>query len=156
MTATSATSPVLKGAWLKPGAHVNAVGAARPDWRELDDGETAEGPLEAKASDRGARGRVLEVREGGLPIFVRDVGRQALLDELIATDEPDGLRERIVRVEHDTVRRDPEHRVRVLRCEPGEIGELLFGEIAITRLRLLSADISPCGLKGEIFGRIGS
>src|SRR5258708_40257512 len=28
---------VLMGAWLKPGAHVNAVGAARPNWRELDD-----------------------------------------------------------------------------------------------------------------------
>jgi thiomorpholine-carboxylate dehydrogenase len=28
---------VLKGAWLKPGCHVNAIGACRPDWRELDD-----------------------------------------------------------------------------------------------------------------------
>lgn len=37
VTATSATEPVLHGAWLKPGAHVNAVGACRPDWRELDD-----------------------------------------------------------------------------------------------------------------------
>src|SRR5204863_6488567 len=30
-------TPVLKGSWLKPGSHVNAVGACRPDWRELDD-----------------------------------------------------------------------------------------------------------------------
>src|SRR4051812_47979913 len=37
VTATSARVPILKGAWLKPGAHVNAVGASRPDWRELDD-----------------------------------------------------------------------------------------------------------------------
>lgn len=37
VTATSATTPVLCGAWLKPGCHVNAVGACRPDWRELDD-----------------------------------------------------------------------------------------------------------------------
>jgi thiomorpholine-carboxylate dehydrogenase len=28
---------VLKGSWLKSGCHVNAVGACRPDWRELDD-----------------------------------------------------------------------------------------------------------------------
>jgi thiomorpholine-carboxylate dehydrogenase len=36
-TVTNATEPVLKGAWLKPGAFVAAVGAPRPDWRELDD-----------------------------------------------------------------------------------------------------------------------
>jgi len=37
VTATSATSPVLRGEWVSSGAHVNAVGACRPDWRELDD-----------------------------------------------------------------------------------------------------------------------
>jgi thiomorpholine-carboxylate dehydrogenase len=37
VTATSSQTPVLKGSWLKPGCHVNAVGACRPDWRELDD-----------------------------------------------------------------------------------------------------------------------
>jgi thiomorpholine-carboxylate dehydrogenase len=37
VTATAALTPILKGAWLKPGAHVNAVGAPRPTWRELDD-----------------------------------------------------------------------------------------------------------------------
>ena len=37
VTATTARQPVLKGAWLKPGAHVNALGAPRPSWRELDD-----------------------------------------------------------------------------------------------------------------------
>jgi ornithine cyclodeaminase/alanine dehydrogenase-like protein (mu-crystallin family) len=37
VTATSSKTPVLKGAWLKPGCHVNTIGACRPDWRELDD-----------------------------------------------------------------------------------------------------------------------
>lgn len=37
VTATSAHTPILQGAWLKAGCHVNAVGAPRPDWRELDD-----------------------------------------------------------------------------------------------------------------------
>jgi ornithine cyclodeaminase/alanine dehydrogenase-like protein (mu-crystallin family) len=37
VTATNARQPILQGAWLKPGAHVNAVGSPRPDWRELDD-----------------------------------------------------------------------------------------------------------------------
>ena len=37
VTATNSKTPVLKGSWLKPGCHVNAIGACRPDWRELDD-----------------------------------------------------------------------------------------------------------------------
>ncbi len=37
VTVTSSKTPVLQGAWLKQGAHVNAVGACLPDWRELDD-----------------------------------------------------------------------------------------------------------------------
>jgi len=37
VTVTSSRTPVLKGAWLKRGCHVNAIGACRPDWRELDD-----------------------------------------------------------------------------------------------------------------------
>jgi len=35
-TTTAATEPVLEGAWLAPGAHVNAVGACFPTARELD------------------------------------------------------------------------------------------------------------------------
>ncbi|XP_078096672.1 ketimine reductase mu-crystallin isoform X3 [Mustelus asterias] len=38
ITVTMAMEPILFGEWVKPGAHVNAVGACRPDWRELDDG----------------------------------------------------------------------------------------------------------------------
>jgi thiomorpholine-carboxylate dehydrogenase len=37
VVATAATAPILKGAWLSPGVHINAVGATRPNWRELDD-----------------------------------------------------------------------------------------------------------------------
>jgi len=37
VTATAAREPILRGAWLKPGAHVNAIGAPMPSWRELDD-----------------------------------------------------------------------------------------------------------------------
>jgi len=37
VVATTSRTPVLLGEWLSPGAHVNAVGATRPDWRELDD-----------------------------------------------------------------------------------------------------------------------
>jgi thiomorpholine-carboxylate dehydrogenase len=37
VTVTNSKTPVVKGSWLKPGCHVNAIGACRPDWRELDD-----------------------------------------------------------------------------------------------------------------------
>ncbi|KAI5627362.1 ketimine reductase mu-crystallin [Silurus asotus] len=37
ITVTNSSQPVLFGEWVKPGAHIAAVGACRPDWRELDD-----------------------------------------------------------------------------------------------------------------------
>jgi ornithine cyclodeaminase/alanine dehydrogenase-like protein (mu-crystallin family) len=35
-TTTGAREPILEGAWVRPGAHINAVGACFPTWRELD------------------------------------------------------------------------------------------------------------------------
>lgn len=37
VTATTSHEPILAGEWVKPGAHVNAVGANRAEARELDD-----------------------------------------------------------------------------------------------------------------------
>jgi len=37
ITATTARAPVLRGEWLRPGTHVNAIGANLPNRRELDD-----------------------------------------------------------------------------------------------------------------------
>ncbi|HEX5326992.1 MAG TPA: ornithine cyclodeaminase family protein [Acetobacteraceae bacterium] len=45
VTVTNARQPILRGAWLKPGAHVNAVGSPRPTWRELDDDVMTRGAL---------------------------------------------------------------------------------------------------------------
>ena len=36
VTVSTAKEPVLKMNWLKPGAHINAVGSHRPDLREID------------------------------------------------------------------------------------------------------------------------
>ncbi len=37
VVATMSRTPVGFGRWLSPGTHITAVGAVRPDWRELDD-----------------------------------------------------------------------------------------------------------------------
>lgn len=36
-SATMATAPIIKGAWLQPGQHIDLIGAYRPDMREADD-----------------------------------------------------------------------------------------------------------------------
>jgi len=36
VTATSSAEPIVDGAWLKPGVHINAVGSSIPTTRELD------------------------------------------------------------------------------------------------------------------------
>jgi ornithine cyclodeaminase/alanine dehydrogenase-like protein (mu-crystallin family) len=72
VVATMSRVPVLSGAWLAPGAHVNAVGAVRPDWRELDDDVLARSRLfvesrEAASRESGdvmaSRGIVAEIGE---------------------------------------------------------------------------------------------
>lgn len=37
LTSTMSTEPVIQGAWLRPGQHLNMIGAYRPDMREADD-----------------------------------------------------------------------------------------------------------------------
>lgn len=41
--ATMATSPILKGEWVRPGTHVDLIGAFTPDMREADDALIAAG-----------------------------------------------------------------------------------------------------------------
>lgn len=67
VTATHATQPILKGRWLKEGAHVNAIGAPRPDWRELD--EDAMGNLLVVDSREAALKESGDVILSGAPIF---------------------------------------------------------------------------------------
>jgi ornithine cyclodeaminase/alanine dehydrogenase-like protein (mu-crystallin family) len=44
-TCTSAREPILERGWLKPGAHVNAIGSSLPSARELDAATVAAGTL---------------------------------------------------------------------------------------------------------------
>ncbi|HYV84907.1 MAG TPA: ornithine cyclodeaminase family protein [Patescibacteria group bacterium] len=56
VTATSSAQPVLSGAWLSPGAHLNAVGSNRADRREIDSDAVARASLIACDSIEQARG----------------------------------------------------------------------------------------------------
>jgi len=83
VVATSATTPVLQGSWLSPGAHVNAVGATRPDWRELDDDlvttarvfvDSREAALRESGDVIAARGEITEI---GAVVAGVDPGRRS-------------------------------------------------------------------------------
>jgi len=55
VVATSSETPVLEGRWLSPGAHVNAVGAPRPTWRELHDDVLARARLYVESREAATR-----------------------------------------------------------------------------------------------------
>ena len=61
VVATTSQTPVLFGDWLSPGTHVNAVGAPRPTWRELDDNVLRKARIYVE--DGYARPRMREISE---------------------------------------------------------------------------------------------
>ncbi len=65
VVAVSSQVPVLFGRWLSPGTHVNAIGATRPDWRELDDEVLARARLYVDSRDAATKesGDVIAARE---------------------------------------------------------------------------------------------
>ncbi len=69
VTATSSQTPVLEGRWVAPGTHINAVGAPRPDWREMDSALVARANLfvDSRAGALVESGDVLlAIREGAI------------------------------------------------------------------------------------------
>src|SRR6266542_2526902 len=82
VVAASATTPILQGRWLSPGAHVNAIGATRPDWRELDDDlvTTARVFVDSREAALRESGDVIaaqsEVTEIGAVVAGADPGRR--------------------------------------------------------------------------------
>ncbi len=69
-TVTASPTPVVQGAWLAPGTHVNAVGAYAPDTRELDTHavERARLYVDRRESALAEAGDILlPLREGAIP-----------------------------------------------------------------------------------------
>ena len=91
VTATNAREPVLRHAWLKPGAHVNAVGASTPQARELDTATVAAGALfcDSRESLRNEAGEfLLAVAEG---LIAGEEHVRAELGEVLAGTAPGRL-----------------------------------------------------------------
>jgi ornithine cyclodeaminase len=84
-TTTSAREPILQRGWLKPGAHVNAVGASIPTARELDTQTMADATLfvDRRESTENESGDYLLARADGA-----DVEIAAELGEIIAGKHP--------------------------------------------------------------------
>jgi len=88
VTVTSAREPVLQRAWLKPGAHVNAVGASTPQARELDTATVAASALfcDSRESLRNDAGEFrLAISEG---LIAGDDHVRAELGEVLAGTAP--------------------------------------------------------------------
>jgi ornithine cyclodeaminase/alanine dehydrogenase-like protein (mu-crystallin family) len=79
VTATAAKEPVLEGAWLKPGAHVNAIGWGGHASRELDDAAMAN--VVVVESREAAHDQCGDVILSGAEIY-------AELGEILAGDKP--------------------------------------------------------------------
>jgi ornithine cyclodeaminase/alanine dehydrogenase-like protein (mu-crystallin family) len=65
--ATMASAPVLHGAWLRPGQHVDLIGAYRPDMREADDEVMRRGRVfvDAIATTVGHIGEIIDPMASG-------------------------------------------------------------------------------------------
>ncbi len=87
VTATSAAEPVLQRGWLKPGAHIVAVGSSTPQARELDS-ETVRDALLVVDSRTGALNEAGDIltplREG----LIAETHVHAELGELLAGARP--------------------------------------------------------------------
>lgn len=75
VTATMAVEPVILGAWLQPGQHLNLIGAYRGDMREADDLALQRGRVFVDSFDT----TVGHIGEITLPLERGVIGRDALL-----------------------------------------------------------------------------
>ena len=77
-TATLSAEPLVRGAWLRPGTHVDCVGAYRPAMRETDDAVVRRARIfvDTRAGAFGEAGDILQ------PIAAGVIGKDAVLGDL--------------------------------------------------------------------------
>jgi ornithine cyclodeaminase/alanine dehydrogenase-like protein (mu-crystallin family) len=77
-TATLSSEPVVRGAWLKPGTHLDCVGAFKPTMRETDDDVARHASIfvDTRAGAFAEAGDILQPLDAGV------IGKEAVLGEL--------------------------------------------------------------------------
>jgi ornithine cyclodeaminase len=77
-TATLSAEPLVRGAWLKPGAHLDCVGAFKPTMRETDDEAVRRACIfvDTRAGALAEAGDILQPLDAGV------IGKEAVLGEL--------------------------------------------------------------------------
>jgi len=84
--ATMATTPVLRGEWLRPGQHIDLIGAYRPDMREADDAV-----LDRASIHVDARATTMDhIGELKIPLASGAIAPDAVLSDYY--DGPDAMR----------------------------------------------------------------
>ncbi len=78
-TATLSAEPLVRGAWLKPGTHLDCVGAFKPTMRETDDevARRARIFVDTRAGAFAEAGDILQPLQAGV------IGKEAVLGELV-------------------------------------------------------------------------
>jgi ornithine cyclodeaminase len=77
-TATLSSEPLIRGAWLRPGTHLDCVGAFKPGMRETDDDAVRRARIfvDTRAGAFAEAGDILQPLQAGV------IGRDAVLGEL--------------------------------------------------------------------------
>ena len=128
VTATSATTPIVHGRWLKPGAHLSLIGSFKPTMREVD-GETFRRAGQVWLDDCAA------LAESG---DLLDAIAEGCLDE----SRIDGNLRSLLR----SSRRPAPHDITIFKCAGFAAADLIAAEFALARASSGTVGASPRAL----------
>ena len=96
-SATMSTEPLIKGAWLRPGQHIDLIGAYRPDMREVDDEALLKSRVFVDSFDTTV-GHIGEVK---IPLEAGTIARDHLMADYYDLPADAKLSDMILRVRAD-------------------------------------------------------
>ncbi len=81
-SATMSTDPVIKGDWLRPGQHIDLIGAYRPDMREVDDAALLKSRVFVDSFDT----TIGHIGEINIPLEAGTIARDDLISDYYALE----------------------------------------------------------------------